>query len=138
VLTGDEQHRRRAFAVMTALVDPDDDIDRAFVRLAELIGPGEAHADVRFSLLGPEGTTHRYLRLGPDGAAVQQSGPARPDLEFLLRSETWESIGRGDLSLLEAFLTGRLRVRGDVGLAKSLSRRLVGDTTGTVDSRLLG
>jgi putative sterol carrier protein len=44
----------------------------------------------------------------------------RPDVEIITRAETWWEIADGRLSPLEAFVKGRLRVRGKIELAKRI------------------
>lgn len=52
------------------------------------------------------------------GPRVEQKAAERPDVEIITRAETWWEIAEGKLSPLEAFLTGRLRVRGHIERAK--------------------
>lgn len=65
------------------------------------------------------------------GKASRRAGKA-PDLEIVTRAETWDGIAEGSLSPLEAFLCGKLRLRGDSELAKRIVRHLAADD-GEVD-----
>ena len=50
----------------------------------------------------------------------------------MTRSETWQEIACGKLSPIEAFVSGKLRVRGDTELGKRLVKELTEDD-GVVD-----
>ena len=52
------------------------------------------------------------------------------DLELIMSETTWLEIAMGRLAPLEAFGAGRLRLRGDAGLANKLYERLKGDAGG--------
>lgn len=64
-----------------------------------------------------------YVELGAQ-ARVSDGRHARPALEVIGPKELLLQILAGDISPLEAFATGNLRVRGDVGLAALAVRAL--------------
>jgi putative sterol carrier protein len=50
--------------------------------------------------------------------------PESPDVELILDAPTWRAITSGELSLVEAFARGRMRVRGDIDDARRLVQQL--------------
>lgn len=102
--------------------------DAAVTRMAERLGTAKKEATFRISL-GSEpqlGSTIRWTR---EGAAVSQpkSTSERPNLEIITTPEVWGDILSGKLSPIEAFGRGRLRVRGDIVLARRIARALKGE-----------
>ena len=75
--------------------------------------------------LGPEEKARRWnIGLAPGGAKVAEGDAGEPDLELITSEETWSEIIGGRLSPLDAFTGGRIRVLGDVELARLMFRAL--------------
>jgi putative sterol carrier protein len=100
--------------------------------MAGQLGDSGEQADVQFRIL--DGDERRYYCLSIDCCGCQASSDRAEDpaLEIVTRAETWWQIVGGDLSPLDAFIQGKLRVRGDVDLGKRLLRQLAG-SEGKVD-----
>ncbi len=79
---------------------------------------------MRFVIADAENVRSWVLTAGPDGCQVSAAGPRRPDVEVILDAATWRLVAAGDMSLLEAFGRGRMRVRGDIDLARQLAQAL--------------
>lgn len=76
---------------------------------------GDASAVIEYRLAEP---LHQVLA---DGTLRTIEGPAAaPDVTVAMRDDDLVALFRGDLSPMVAFMTGRLRVTGDVGLAQRL------------------
>jgi len=58
------------------------------------------------------------VAIGKDGGTATEGRSERPDVEIITRAETWWQIADGRLSPLEAFVMGKLRVRGNLERAK--------------------
>jgi hypothetical protein len=94
------------------------DSDAAFARLGELLGAVQEPLTVRFRVTD-EGSGRSWLfDGGPDGCRVTNDAATQPDVEVILDAETWNLIASGAMSPLEAFGRGRLRIRGDINLAR--------------------
>ena len=92
--------------------------------LATLVGPSERKASVTLSLGNPVGRENWNFQLSPRGCSVTEGEAPGADLEVVLRDHTWLEIVSGETSPIAAFLEGKLRVRGDVALARDLVERL--------------
>jgi SCP-2 sterol transfer family protein len=112
------------------------DLEASFAQVARLMGRGRRAAFIRFTI-GPAGggaaaeagvDTVRRFHLGvtTQACTVIADDVGRADLEILTTAEIWSAIAAGRLSPLAAFGAGKLRVRGDIGLARQMARRLRG------------
>jgi hypothetical protein len=109
------------------LAEPEQgDLARTFERLAETVGSSKVRGRVQFRVLEGDGETVRSwsLELGPDACLVITESAHRPDLDVLVEERTWWRLVGGDVSPLEAFAQGGMRVRGDIQVARRLVRQL--------------
>jgi putative sterol carrier protein len=119
--------RKVQFAALKKLVDPgEEDLGKGFARLSEALKASGELADVQFDIVRGRATRRWTLMLEPKAAAAAERASRRPDLRVLIRQETWQRIAAGELSPLDAFLAGELRIRGDTELAKRLLKRAGG------------
>ena len=79
---------------------------------------------VQFTLESDNTTRYWCLALTPNSCEVLESETENPDLEILTQEEIWVQIASGQLSVLEAFGQGKMRVRGNLTLFRSIVRRL--------------
>lgn len=64
---------------------------------------------------GPEGDVRYVVAIDDGGVALQAGTTETPDVTFTLDWDSAVALATGRLSSQEAFTTGRLKVRGDVG-----------------------
>lgn len=102
------------------------DLATTFERMAAAVGKGARAALIRFAIRDGRTTRVWSLVMTADGCKVSEAKYARSDLEILTDAATWSSIAGGELSPLEAFGRGKLRVRGDIALARHVARKLQG------------
>jgi putative sterol carrier protein len=57
-----------------------------------------------------------------DGAVKVAEGGGDADATIAASEETFQQIASGDLNATTAYMTGKLKVRGDMGAAMKLSR----------------
>jgi putative sterol carrier protein len=129
VLTGRAatETRQRQFARLKRLVEPgEEDIEKAFARLSDLLKATGEQAEVQVDIVGARRTDRWTVSLEPRAAAASERAARHPDLRVLVAQGTWQQIAEGDVSPLDAFLSGRLRLRGDAELAKRLLKRAGG------------
>ncbi len=75
---------------------------------------------------GPDGEVAFHVKLSSDGVTVRRGRADDADVSFTQDNETAAAIGRGELSAQAAFMTGRLRVGGDLTLLIERQRDLGG------------
>ena len=57
-----------------------------------------------------------------DGALTVMEGPAEADATISTSGETFEKIGAGELNPTTAYMTGKLKIKGDMGAAMKLQK----------------
>jgi putative sterol carrier protein len=102
-------------------------------RLADLLHSFGEQATVNIRLVGVSGTRIWHLKLEPEQTMAVEGAVENPALELIMRPTTWTEIATGSLSPLLAFGSGRMRVRGDVGLAKRLLKYVASSSDAIVD-----
>ncbi|MFK0259241.1 SCP2 sterol-binding domain-containing protein [Streptomyces sp. NPDC090445] len=108
----------------TLAAEDEMDLDRSFQRLGRLVDDSPHHARVHFGITRGAEVRSWSLEIGPEGAKVIPGFVHGPDLELLLGEETWRRITRGELAPLDAFGQGKMRVIGDLRVARYLAERL--------------
>ena len=103
------------------------DLERTFVRLAELLGKTPVTARIRAQILECPGTRTWTILSGEGQCRAEDAQGDRPDLEVICHAETWWEIAAGELSPVDAFLGGRMRLRGDPELGKEILKYLSDD-----------
>ena len=102
------------------------DIAESFERMAAFLATADRAALLQFTISDGRDVRCWCLTLTPDSCKASEGKYERPDLEILTTVEVWQMIASGELSPLEAFGQGKLRVRGDIALARFTSRKLQG------------
>jgi putative sterol carrier protein len=109
-----------------------DGLDTVMARVAVATGAAGERGVLQVSLShNGNGGRHRWAVSLEDHQA-RAVGADRPDVEMLTSVETFWQLADGSYSPVEAFLNGRLRVRGDKQLGKRVLRHLAGPE-GSVD-----
>ncbi|WP_189077597.1 SCP2 sterol-binding domain-containing protein [Mangrovihabitans endophyticus] len=113
-----------AFPDLTATAG--GEIGKTFERLGELVAgapaapPGAAPASLCFRI-GAVDSTRAWTLTITEGRCDVAAGPAdSAGLQVILAEDTWWEIAGGKILPLEAFGRGRMRVRGDIMLARWL------------------
>jgi putative sterol carrier protein len=116
-----------SYAPLKRLIeDGEDNLPLSFERLADMLKLSGETADVQVDVVEGRRTRTWLLALRPKRATVSNDAMRRPDVHLIVARETWQRIAEGQLSPLEAFLSGRLRLRGDVSTATRLFKRAAG------------
>jgi hypothetical protein len=103
----------------------------AFAPLRPIVeeGVSELDATVRGladAMSGVEPSPRIHLRLveGDETVETLATADGEPEVIVVLSRDTWLAIAQGRLAPYEALVAGRLRVGGDLGLAKRVTQHL--------------
>lgn len=113
------------YARLQLLLDPDlEQLDNTFERLREMVEGSGEQGRVQVHLL--DDAEHHYFAFEMTKGSCHLSSERLegPDLEIITAPDTWKQIAEGKLSPMDAFGRGKMRIRGDVELAKRLYRHL--------------
>ncbi len=99
-------------------------IGTSFKRIAQALSKSKRTASIQFTIKTGKKAQRWYVLVTSKGADVGEGAIESPNLEIITDAECWTQIAGGELSPLEAFGHGRIRVRGSVELARSMARAL--------------
>ena len=71
-----------------------------------------------------EKVAHWDVEGGSSKATARRGRPKEADVHIVMRPETWALIASGQLAPYDALLAGKLRVGGDLELAKRITKHL--------------
>ena len=84
---------------------------------------GGVNATIQFDLSGDNGGLY-WLKLA-DGSAEAGSGQAEsPNMTLKAAADDWLAVTKGELNPMQAFMSGKLKVQGDMSLALKLQSLL--------------
>ncbi|GMA48747.1 hypothetical protein GCM10025857_01040 [Alicyclobacillus contaminans] len=84
---------------------------------------GGLEAVYQFNLSGEDGAVYQII-LKADSADVAEGTPAPADCTLELTADDFKALVEGRLNGMNAFMSGQLRVLGDIGLAMRLEQVL--------------
>jgi len=76
------------------------------------------NANFQFELSGEDGGTYHVNVAG--GKAEVGPGPTQANVTILMSAADFKSLVAGSLNATQAFMTGRLKIQGDMSLAMRL------------------
>ena len=122
------------FAMIKDLTAPGPrDIAKTIDRLGELLAPSQRRATFQLRLVhDTAGDQTSCVKLVLDaGKATTSSEPVdNPDVEIITTPDTWWEMATGRLAPHEAFLGGRMRLRGDARRAQDMLKQVAASPEG--------
>lgn len=91
-----------------------DALNKALEKLREKIGDNAVDGSVKFDF-----TDMGALMLDEDGARLDDG--TEPDCTISASSEVFKALFDGELSPTAAFMTGKIKIAGDMGVAMRMS-----------------
>ena len=103
-----------------------EQVAQLFVDMAENIDPAKTagiNATIQFDLSGDNGGLY-WVKMA-DGSAESGSGRVEnPKMTLRSSADDWVAVVNGDMNPMQAFMSGRLKIQGDMGLAMKLQMLL--------------
>ena len=85
---------------------------------AKLLKRGKDVGQVELRVVGAKASRSYTVDVLGGDTKVTQGAADEPDLLLVVPEETWVEIANGDLSPVDAYLTGRMEVAGNLDFAK--------------------
>ena len=113
-------------------VEPGDvrvsDIEASVKAGAKLLERGKDVGQIELRLVGGRADRSYTVDVVAGSSRVAPGRADEPNLQLVVPESTWVEIANGDLSPVDAYLTGRMEVAGDLEFAKrqyakAMSRR---------------
>ena len=92
--------------------------------MRRLLGAAQRIALVHFEVREGSKSQSWTFKMDSDGCTISSGRDSNPDLEVFVTAETWWRLVSGELTPVEAFCTGEMRVIGDLSVARSVAARL--------------
>ena len=96
------------------------DIAASVDELGNNLSSGTDIGRVQVRMLGDKRSTDFSLEVLAGDAKTSKATIDNADLEIVVSEETWTEIANGDLSPVDAYLTGRMEIAGDLSFGKRL------------------
>ncbi|HWM29552.1 MAG TPA: SCP2 sterol-binding domain-containing protein [Woeseiaceae bacterium] len=113
-------------ALRPFLKSGDTDLTKSVEKLSTELADFDSRVNLNVKVLEGSNTHAWELACGPSGSATRRrAGRSRkPDVRLVVRHDAWLQIAQGKLNPFDAFLSGKLLVGGDIGIAKRLVEHL--------------
>ena len=99
-------------------------VKEIFAKMAEVFDPSAAaglNAVIQFNIEGDEGGDW-YATIKDQTCAVSKGVHDSPTLSLRLSDKNWIALCKGELNAVMAFMTGKLKAKGDLMLAQRLPK----------------
>jgi putative sterol carrier protein len=99
-----------------------DQINQIFERMVSRFDPAKAsgiNAAIQFDLTGDAGGMY-WLKVADDGMQSGQGEVDSPKMTLRASADDFASMVGGQLNPMQAFMTGKIKIQGDTGLALKL------------------
>jgi putative sterol carrier protein len=117
--------KRLLAAKMTVEEASPADVRTSVESAAQLLKKGHDLGTLELRLLGGQADRSFTFSVLPGDCQVKETGTESPSVRVVLTDATWAEIASGDLSPVDAYLSGRLEVAGDLGFAKRQYAKLM-------------
>ena len=98
----------------------DDQVEESVRNLAEHVKGAKGSGRFQVRLVGGRNEPAFCLELTKTQCEMGPRAIGEVDFEIRTTRQTWTEISKGELSPVDAYLLGRMEVRGDLGLGKRL------------------
>lgn len=98
------------------------EVAQIFTNIADNFDPNKldgVNATIQFDLSGENGGLY-WVRMADGTAESGEGAVASPDMTLKAAADDWANMVNGDLNPMQAFMTGKIKIQGDMALAMKL------------------
>lgn len=99
-----------------------DEVKGLFPAMAERLIPekaAEVKTTILFDLSGDNGGLY-WLQIADGAATVGEGDVTDPAMTVKASADDWFAVATGQMNAMQAFMTGKLKILGDMGLAMKM------------------
>lgn len=99
-----------------------DEVKSIFPAMVERFVPEKANgvnATILFDLSGDNGGQF-WIKVADGGAEAGVGGVNDPSMTVKAAADDWFAVATGQMNAMQAFMTGKLKILGDMGLAMKM------------------
>ncbi len=99
-----------------------EEIAAIFPQMAENFVPEKAEgvtATIQFELSGDNGGNY-WLRIADGECEAGEGTVENPKMTLRAAADDWHAVSMGQLNPMQAFMSGKIKIQGDMGLAMKL------------------
>jgi len=98
------------------------DINAAFEKMQSQFKPEKAKdmdATIQFNLSGDENITY-WVQIEGENVEMHEGATDDPDMTLIAKAQDFADVVYGHSNAMQAFMSGKLKVKGNMGLAMKL------------------
>jgi putative sterol carrier protein len=102
------------------------EVAEIFAKMAENFDPSKAegvNATIQFDLSGDNGGLY-WVKMANGKAESGEGRVDNPNMTLKAAANDWAAVVKGDMNAMQAFMSGKLKIQGDMGLAMKLQSLL--------------
>ena len=99
-----------------------EEVAAIFPQMADSFDPdkaGDLNASIQFDLSGDNGGMY-WVKVADGAIETGEGAVDTPNMTLKAAADDWHAVSTGQLNAMQAFMTGKIKIQGDMSLAMKL------------------